>query len=215
MSYPNCCPLCETYKKHSNGSSDYCCRTCYKTKGVDHGTGCERIQCVQPSYSDTGPILFYDSSKPYFEFTNFYNCQIIYDGDIFPSSEHVYQAVKFWHTKNSTKQDDIYNIIRNADTARDALVMAHQYGSMMSPTFLANKEYIMALILRFKFNQNPTLKNLLISTGNRELIEASPIDAYWGYGPDRNGENKLGRLLMELRDIYQQHGGNNRYLIKQ
>ncbi|GLC48449.1 hypothetical protein PLESTB_000099000 [Pleodorina starrii] len=33
-----------------------------------------------------------------------------------------------------------------------------------------------------------------------ELVEASPHDYYWGAGYERTGQNKLGRLLMQVRD---------------
>ncbi|KAG2494143.1 hypothetical protein HYH03_007779 [Edaphochlamys debaryana] len=33
-----------------------------------------------------------------------------------------------------------------------------------------------------------------------ELVEASPHDYYWGAGYERTGQNKLGRLLMKVRD---------------
>lgn len=50
-----------------------------------------------------------------------------------------------------------------------------------------------------KFQQSPSLQQLLISTENRQLIEASPEDSYWGEGRDRNGMNYLGFLLMQVR----------------
>ncbi|WMW80308.1 NADAR family protein [Undibacterium cyanobacteriorum] len=61
-----------------------------------------------------------------------------------------------------------------------------------------------------KFSQNPALKNFLLNTGNRILVEASPVDFIWGIGlshdaPEANnpdswlGENLLGFCLMEVR----------------
>ena len=63
-----------------------------------------------------------------------------------------------------------------------------------------------------KFSQNIELKNFLIETGNKILVEASPYDKIWGIGLDENnpdcrnpfkwkGENLLGFSLMEVRDI--------------
>lgn len=62
-----------------------------------------------------------------------------------------------------------------------------------------------------KFSQNEELKQFLLQTTNKILVEASPVDAIWGIGlaedhPDaRNpgkwrGENLLGFALMEVRD---------------
>lgn len=62
-----------------------------------------------------------------------------------------------------------------------------------------------------KFQQNNALKEFLQNTGNRVLVEASPVDPIWGIGlaadneavhdPRRwKGENLLGFALMEVRD---------------
>jgi predicted NAD-dependent protein-ADP-ribosyltransferase YbiA (DUF1768 family) len=35
--------------------------------------------------------------------------------------------------------------------------------------------------------------------GDEDLVEASPVDAYWGTGAGGTGRNVLGRILMETR----------------
>lgn len=40
----------------------------------------------------------------------------------------------------------------------------------------------------------------LLSTGTREIVEFSEKDAYWGNGGDGSGKNRLGVLLMEVRE---------------
>lgn len=63
-----------------------------------------------------------------------------------------------------------------------------------------------------KFSQNVELKNYLLSTENKVLVEASPYDRIWGIGLDKKdqrvqnpllwqGENLLGFALIEVRDI--------------
>jgi ribA/ribD-fused uncharacterized protein len=60
-----------------------------------------------------------------------------------------------------------------------------------------------------KFSQNPELKNILLGTGDKILVEASPTDRIWGIGFDSEnaegnekewGKNKLGNALMKVRD---------------
>jgi ribA/ribD-fused uncharacterized protein len=53
--------------------------------------------------------------------------------------------------------------------------------------------------LRCKF-ADPELQVLLLSTGLRTLIENSPHDSYWGCGRDGKGENRLGVILMRVRE---------------
>lgn len=61
-----------------------------------------------------------------------------------------------------------------------------------------------------KFSQNPALKNYILGTGKRVLVEASPRDRIWGIGLAANnpkaanpyewhGLNLLGFALMEVR----------------
>ena len=55
--------------------------------------------------------------------------------------------------------------------------------------------------LKAKFKQNDKLKEqLLFATGDEELIEDSPYDYYWGIGRNKTGKNRLGILLMKLRE---------------
>ena len=63
-----------------------------------------------------------------------------------------------------------------------------------------------------KFSQNEDLKEFLLATGDKVLVEASPMDRIWGIGMDEKaynvaqpdewqGKNLLGFALMEVRDI--------------
>ncbi len=62
-----------------------------------------------------------------------------------------------------------------------------------------------------KFSQHTPLRDFLIKTGSRILVEASPLDNIWGIGLAQDdpraknphqweGENLLGFALMEVRD---------------
>lgn len=61
-----------------------------------------------------------------------------------------------------------------------------------------------------KFDQHPVLKEYILNTGSRILVEASPRDRIWGIGMSKNnpnaenpagwrGRNLLGFALMEVR----------------
>ena len=61
-----------------------------------------------------------------------------------------------------------------------------------------------------KFSQNQRLREYLLATGTRVLVEASPVDSIWGIGMDKaaatdshpsdwQGLNLLGFVLMQVR----------------
>jgi ribA/ribD-fused uncharacterized protein len=68
-----------------------------------------------------------------------------------------------------------------------------------------------------KFNQNPAFADYLINTGDKVLVEASPVDIVWGIGLSKesiyidniyawHGLNLLGFVLMEVRDFLKEFG---------
>lgn len=63
-----------------------------------------------------------------------------------------------------------------------------------------------------KFSQHEELKTILLATGNKLLIEASPYDKIWGVGLSYDdqrildtdtwlGENLLGKAIMQVREV--------------
>ena len=54
--------------------------------------------------------------------------------------------------------------------------------------------------LRMKFSQNPEISKELLATGDAILIEHTRNDDYWADGGDGSGKNKLGLLLMQVRE---------------
>ncbi len=143
----------------------------------------------------TGPIRFYNRDDPYYEFTNFYRAKINLDGKCWPTSEHYFQAQKFLGTPYVEE-------IRNLPTARMVFDRSRspQVFRWCRKNWEEVKIEVMYKALLAKFSQNKELKDLLGMTGNRELIEDSPHDSYWGNGGDNTGHNMLGKLLTKVRD---------------
>ncbi|PVU56329.1 swarming motility protein YbiA [Enterobacter sp. HN503E2II] len=59
---------------------------------------------------------------------------------------------------------------------------------------------MMRKALRAKFEQHAELRALLLATAHAKLVEHTENDAYWGDGGNGKGKNRLGYLLMELRE---------------
>lgn len=93
--------------------------------------------------------------------------------------------------------------------------MHKQYGRKVQnfdeQTWNNNREQIMIDGLYEKFSQNVVLKDYLVNTGDKILVEASPYDKVWGVGLSADnpkirdsknwkGLNLLGKSLMVTRD---------------
>ena len=152
------------------------------------------------------PILFYNRGELYYEFTNFYEASVNYEDVDWRTAEHAFQAAKF---KTDSQQ---FREIKLATTPREAFSTGtnrnHQNSVLRYGSWSAwdeKKDEVMKGIVRAKFTQNAYLRQMLLNTFPRELIENSGAnDAYWGNGADGKGKNKLGKILMEVRDQLRQ-----------
>ena len=50
-----------------------------------------------------------------------------------------------------------------------------------------------------KFTQHAEIREILLGSGETEIVEHTENDAYWGDGGDGSGKNKLGQILMRVR----------------
>lgn len=88
-----------------------------------------------------------------------------------------------------------YHFLKRIVIFRDAFEVARylDHGKRIDWENIKNQVMWKALVA--KFSQHEVLKQLLLSTGNRTLIEDSPHDSYWGIGNDGKGLNMLGKML--------------------
>lgn len=142
-------------------------------------------------------ILFYRTNEvPYGSFSNFDTRHpLVLLGLTWPSTEHYYQAMKFWGT------DDVYAAqIRVAVKPRIAADMGRVRSHPLRADWEQVKDDVMRTAIFAKIAQHPDMKDLLLSTGDAELIEHSSNDNYWADGGDGRGKNMLGKILMEVRE---------------
>jgi ribA/ribD-fused uncharacterized protein len=117
------------------------------------------------------------------------------DGLRYRSVEHYFQAMKF------PDHPEYQEAIRQAKKARDAKRMGKTEDYATRVDWATHRDTVMMKALREKFSdRHPELKALLLGTGNAGLQDASPRDNYWGIGSSGRGQNKLGVMLMALRD---------------
>ena len=62
----------------------------------------------------------------------------------------------------------------------------------------------MLVAVRAKFSQHAELTELLLGTGDAKLVEHTENDSYWGDGGDGRGRNRLGQILMQVREELRQ-----------
>ncbi|MDP2609632.1 MULTISPECIES: GTP cyclohydrolase II RibA [unclassified Oceanobacter] len=145
------------------------------------------------------PIHFYHSDQPWGEFSNFSKHAVFLSGKIWPTVEHYYQAQKFSDPMHQEQ-------IRCCLTPMKAKTLAYQLSDQHGRNDWINvREQIMFEALKAKFEQHPDLANKLLATGDRQLIEFTEKDDFWGDSGNDSGQNRLGQLLMQVRaEIKQQ-----------
>ena len=152
-------------------------------------------------------ICFYHEYDDYGCFSNWYRADFEYAGRKYTSVEQymMYQKAAMFGARELAEQimatDDpaeIKKLGRSEIPAFDAEVWDKTCYTIVKRGVFA------------KFNQNPQLADLLLSTGSKVLGEASLNDRKWGIGVDCcddgrfkvsgwKGQNLLGRALMEVR----------------
>ncbi|KAJ6541805.1 hypothetical protein B0H19DRAFT_1174732 [Mycena capillaripes] len=164
------------------------------------GKALERLRAKIRSTEDTGKskravISFYDHKNPYYCFTNLSAHPIAYNGEMYPTSDHLFQAFKFLED-----HPNIARTIRLAQKPSDVWAEVARNKEKIRDDWRDIRIEKMDIVLWQKFNQYPALKRELLGTGDAELVEDSPEDGFWGRGKHHNGENQLGKALERLRN---------------
>jgi ribA/ribD-fused uncharacterized protein len=142
----------------------------------------------------TEPIRFYSKTAAYQALSNFALFGFEEDGVYWPTVEHYFQAQKFPGGQSAAYREKI----RTAKTPKEAKALGRTRSIAIRPDWEEVKDSIMLAALRKKFAAGG-LRELLLATGDRPLVEASPFDSYWGCGRSGKGKNRLGELLMRVR----------------
>lgn len=139
---------------------------------------------------DAEAVNFYE--REFYPLSNFSAFALDWRGIRFDTSEAAYHWEKF-------TCDGIRALIQFAPSAHAAFKIAESERPNRRPDWDAVKVGIMRDILRAKAEQHEYVRRKLLETGTRPLIEKSWRDDFWGWGPNKDGQNMLGKLWMEIR----------------
>jgi ribA/ribD-fused uncharacterized protein len=163
------------------------------------------------------PILFFgaDESKgPHRNFSNMSDHPIEMEGEIYKSVEHYFQAMK----AKEFGDDEMYIKILNAKTTKAAKALGKKVKNFAKEVWDSKRDEVMERGVKAKFVQHPELRKQLLETGDKMIGEADARNLYWGIGtsissekskkPSKwRGQNKLGKILMNLRTMFREQDG--------
>lgn len=134
-------------------------------------------------------------AKGYGWLSNFYKCDIYYEGILYHSSECAYM---------SAKRDDLrWKVF--CSTNEPEVVKEKSRRIRIKSDWDSLKIYVMFDVIRLKF-KIPELRDKLLATNDEQLVEGNNWgDCFWGVSKKTGiGRNFLGRILMHVRDEIKQ-----------
>lgn len=143
-----------------------------------------------------------------FIFSQWYPSPFTVDHVLYKTSEHWMMAGK----AKLFNDDETCSKIIHADKPGEVKALGRLIKNFDQSTWDEHKYEIVKNGSIHKFSQNPILKDYLLNTGDRVIVEASPVDPIWGIGLAQDsknienphtwkGLNLLGFALMETRDF--------------
>lgn len=137
-------------------------------------------------------VIIPEFSPPWECFSNFHPSVLIISGKIYPTVEHAYQASK-------ALSEAEHEWVRTALDARTAKKRGRRV--QLRPNFDNMRIPLMRLFVTMKFTMYTDYRQTLIGSGNAIIQEGNWWnDTFWGICRGV-GENHLGLLLMEVRDL--------------
>ncbi len=151
-------------------------------------------QFRDPLLDVSGDVIgFYP--REFYPFDNFAAFQVAWRDRRWPTSEHAYQAARYFDTA-----PDVSDEIAAAPSPHDAYAISAANKHRGAADWADLKIGIMGDICLHKLVQHPYVQRKLLQTGDLVIVEDSPKDDFWGWGKDRNGRNELGKIWMRLRE---------------
>lgn len=150
-----------------------------------------------------GRIAFFRQDQPNYHLSNSSPAYAVhYNGVRYATAEHLFQSLKFPH------RPDLAAKVRRAKTPSDAMRIARSHTAHYPPGWFSDglNVKVMHDVVLVKFSQWGPLREALLETEERELVNDSPTDVFWGDAGGR-GRNVLGKVLMDVREVLRVNGG--------
>ncbi|GHP00586.1 swarming motility protein [Reticulibacter mediterranei] len=139
-------------------------------------------------------IYFYHLDEDFACFSNLFPSEILIDGKPWPTAEHYFQAQKFAGTEREEE-------VRLESDVKGAIRLGRDRELPLHPDWDQVKDEVMRRAVLRKFETHTQLREILLATGEEEIVEKTRDDYYWGCGQDGSGKNRLGQILVEVRTI--------------
>ena len=138
-------------------------------------------------------IRFYKEFGEYGYLATYSNYGFFKDGVFWKTSEHYYQAQKFMDSDTKIR-------IQNAETPKIASTIGRDRKLNLRSEWEEVKQDVMFDAVYYKFKQNKDILQKLLNTGDAKIIEATVKENYWGCGPNNDGQNNYGKILVKVRE---------------
>ncbi|KAI9771672.1 MAG: hypothetical protein M1840_001888 [Geoglossum simile] len=161
------------------------------------------------SNEDTTPVFFWkETERPYGCFCQWYKHPFTETRNDESIAFVTAEQYMMYHKALLFSDPDVATQILRAQGGRAQRALGRKVHNFTEEAWAANRLRIVQDGNCLKFSQDPDLKQILLATGDREIVEASPRDRIWGVGygaknapamRENWGLNLLGKALMEVR----------------
>jgi ribA/ribD-fused uncharacterized protein len=146
---------------------------------------------TRPATTLAAPAKIVEFQGRYRFLSNFWPAEVVYEGVTYPTVEHAYQSAKTF---------DLNERKRIAGLKTPAEAKAEGRKLKLRDDWETAKFVVMEDCVRYKFTHHDELHAKLVATGDALLEEGNTWgDRVWGVYQGQ-GENRLGKILMKVRD---------------